>query len=66
LLPDAPGIFFMHTHHNPIRFTDYTQHPEYDPPVQVTVTLDDIRAAAAWVEAEWAAGRSGVPGVDDE
>lgn len=66
LLPDKPTIFFMHTHHNPVRFTDYTEHPAYDPPISVDVTIEDIRAAAKWVEDEWAAGRAGVPGWDDD
>lgn len=66
LLPDKPTIFFMHTHHNPVRFTDYTEHPAYDPPIRVDVTLDHIRAAAKWVEDEWVAGRPGVPETDDE
>jgi len=66
LLPDKPTIFFMHTHHNRVRFTDYTAHPEYDPPIRVDVTLDQIRTVAKWVEDEWAAGRPGVPETDDE
>lgn len=66
LLPDKPSIFFVHTHHNPVRFTDYGYHPAYDPPVLVDVSIDDVRAAAAWVEAEWAAGRSGIPASEDD
>lgn len=65
LLFDAPKVFFMHTHHNPVRFVDYGDHPEYAPPIRVEVTQDQIEAAARWVETEWRAGRSGVLDADD-
>lgn len=61
LLPDQPRLFFMSTHHNPVRYTDYPDHQSYATTINSTVTLEDVAAAAHWVEAEWRAGRSGCP-----
>lgn len=66
LLSDRPSIFFIHTHHNPVRFTDYGRHTDYNPPARVEISLDNIRVAAKWVENEWASGRTGVPPTADD
>lgn len=66
LLPDKPKIFFMHTHHNPVRFVNYGSRPDYDPDIRVDVAQEHILAAAKWVENEWREGRCGVPGADDD
>lgn len=66
LLPAERPIFFMHTHHNPVRFKDYERQPDYTPPIFVDLTDEQIAETARWVEAEWAAGRSGIPPSDDD
>lgn len=64
LLPLLPGreLMFIHTHHNPVRFSDWGSGPAA-PDISVDVSLDDVREVASWVEAEWRAGRTAMPEV---
>lgn len=66
LLPLLPGreLMFIHTIHNPVRFSDWGSGPTA-PDISVDVSLDDVHEVASWVADEWRAGRTAMPEVTE-